>query len=77
VRRDNIVEKCIFCDHRLKIGELPACVLACPSAARVVGDINDGNSEVAQLLKKHEHFVLQPGEGTKPNVYYIRNYSAR
>jgi Fe-S-cluster-containing dehydrogenase component len=77
VRRDNIVEKCILCDHRLRNSELPACVEACPSGARVVGDINDANSDAAKLLKKYKHFVLLPDEGTKPNVYYIREYSAR
>jgi len=77
VRRDNIVEKCILCDHRLKNDELPACVDACPSDARVVGDISDANSEAAKLLKKYKYFVLLPDEGTKPNVYYIREYSAR
>ena len=77
VRRDNIVEKCIFCDHRLKNNELPACVEACPSGARVIGDVADGNSEVSKLLKHYEHFVLKPEDGTKPNVYYIRSYSAR
>jgi ferredoxin len=77
VRRDNIVEKCILCDHRLRNNELPACVDACPSDARVVGDISDANSEAAKLLKKYKHFVLLPEEGTKPNVYYIREYSAR
>jgi ferredoxin len=77
VRRDNIVEKCILCDHRLKNNELPACVEACPSGARVVGDIEDSGSEAAKLLKKYEHFVLLPDEGTEPNVYYIRKYSAR
>lgn len=77
VRRDNIVEKCIFCDHRLKNGELPYCVLSCPSGARIVGDIQDPASEVAKLLKTHKHFVLKAEEGTKPNVYYIREYAAR
>ena len=77
MRRDNIVEKCILCDHRLKNDELPACVEACPSGARVVGDIGDSGSEAAKLLEKHKHFVLLPDEGTKPNVYYIRDYSAR
>jgi Fe-S-cluster-containing dehydrogenase component len=43
----------------------------------VVGDINDANSDAAKLLKKYKHFVLLPDEGTKPNVYYIREYSAR
>jgi Fe-S-cluster-containing dehydrogenase component len=77
VRRDNIVEKCIFCDHRVKNNELPYCVVACPSSARVFGDLQNADSEVAKLLKKHKHFVLKPEEGTSPNVYYIREYSAK
>ena len=75
VRRDNIVEKCIFCDHRLKNGELPYCVVACPSGARIFGDLSDPASDVAKALKEHKHVVLKPEEGTSPNVYYIRNYS--
>jgi ferredoxin len=77
VRRENIVEKCIFCAHRLINNELPACVDACPSDARVIGDIDDASSDVAKLLKEHKSFVLQPDEGTSPNVYYIKEYSAR
>ena len=69
-----IIEKCIFCDHRVKAGEQPACVEACPSGARVFGDANNSSSEVAQLLRKHKSFVLKPEEGTKPNVHYIREY---
>lgn len=77
VRRDNIVEKCIFCDHRLKNNELPACVEACPADARIFGDLNDKSSEAAKLLKKYQNFVLKEKEGTSPNVHYIREYSAR
>ncbi|MBU0485684.1 MAG: 4Fe-4S dicluster domain-containing protein [Proteobacteria bacterium] len=77
VRRSNITEKCIFCDHRLKKGELPYCVVSCPASARIFGDRNDPNSEVAKLLKKHKATVLKPEEGTKPNVFYIRDYSVR
>lgn len=77
VRKGNVVEKCILCDHRLKNNLLPACVEACPSGARVFGDLQDSGNEAAQLLKKHESFVLKEDEGTKPNVHYIREYSAR
>lgn len=76
VRRDNVVEKCIFCDHRLKMNKQPYCVDACPSGARVVGDIDDPNSRVSKLLKQYKSFVLMPDEGTKPNVYYIRDYNS-
>jgi Fe-S-cluster-containing dehydrogenase component len=77
VRRSHIVEKCIFCDHRVKNGKLPYCVVSCPAGARIFGDKNDPNSEVAKLLKKHKSFVLKPKEGTEPNVFYIREYSAK
>lgn len=77
VRRSNIVEKCIFCDHRIKNNELPACVEACPSGARIFGDLASGSSDVAKLLKKHPDFVLKPEAGTVPNVHYIREYSAK
>jgi Fe-S-cluster-containing dehydrogenase component len=77
VRRPHVVEKCIFCEHRVKKGELPYCVVACPATARIFGDLEDPKSEVAQLLKNHKHFVLKPDEGTSPNVYYIREYGVR
>ena len=77
VRRSNVVEKCIFCDHRVKNGLEPYCVASCPANARIFGDKNDSGSEVAQLLKKHKSTVLKPNEGTSPNVFYIREYSAR
>ena len=76
VRRSNITEKCIFCEHRVAKGELPNCVVACPAKARIFGDISDKNSEVAQLVKKYKGTVLKPEKGTKPNVYYIRSFSA-
>ena len=75
VRRDNITEKCIFCEHRVKKGEQPYCVASCPAKARIFGDISDKNSEVAQLVKKYKGTVRMPEKGTKPNVYYIRSFS--
>lgn len=74
VRRDGVVEKCIFCHHRITHGLLPACVDACPATARIFGDLNDPTSAVSQLLKKHKYFRLKEQEGTDPNIYYIRSY---
>jgi Fe-S-cluster-containing dehydrogenase component len=85
VRRGDIVEKCIFCEHRVIHGEQPYCVAVCPSKARIFGDRADKNSEVSQLLKKHKPFrlknnkgeVLKDNEkGTQPNVFYIRSFKA-
>jgi Fe-S-cluster-containing dehydrogenase component len=77
VRRAGIVEKCIFCDHRVKNGELPYCASSCPSGARVFGDINNSSSDAAKLLKKYKPEVLKPEAGTKPNVYYVRSFKVK
>jgi Fe-S-cluster-containing dehydrogenase component len=74
VRRKGVVEKCIFCEHRVKNGELPNCVVACPAGARTFGNLKDINSEASKLLRRYQHFVLKPEAGTKPNVYYIRSF---
>lgn len=74
VRPAGKVEKCIFCDHRIKKGKLPYCVEACPAGARVFGDISNPTSKPAKLLRENKEYVLKPEAGTKPNVYYIREY---
>ena len=77
IRRKGIVEKCILCSHRLSDCEEPYCVEACPSKARIVGDLADPNSKVSILLKTYGYERLQEGAGTEPNVYYIRSYQAK
>lgn len=83
VRTGGWVEKCTFCIHRIRNGEEPYCVLACPAKARTAGDINDPASDVSKLIKKYKavHLKNNKGEylkegekGTQPNNYYIRNY---
>ena len=75
VRKRGSVEKCTFCDHRLAEGLKPACVEACPSNARVVGDLDDPDSEVNRLINKYNGRLLRPELGTGSKVYYIRDYS--
>lgn len=51
VRPTNVVEKCIFCDHRLIAGETnPYCVDSCPTGARVFGDLDDASSEINAVI---------------------------
>lgn len=77
VRKAGIVEKCTFCYHRVSNGLQPACVEACPAKARIFGDQDDPNSEIAKVLKAQKSFRLQEKKGTKPNVHYVGSYSAR
>ena len=74
IRRKGIVEKCTFCDHRVREGKQPWCVEACPPEARIFGDLDDKNSKVNQLLGKHSSRQLLSSKGTKPKVFYIRDF---
>jgi len=66
-------DKCTFCEHRLEVGLLPACVESCVGGARVIGDLNDQDSEINRRMAEHkdEIKVLKPGMNTAPRVYYI------
>ncbi len=82
-RPRGVVEKCTFCIHRIDAGlaqglmpgvdeaATPACVNICPVTARWFGDINDPNSEVAQIINNTPTLRLREDLGTDPNVYYI------
>jgi molybdopterin-containing oxidoreductase family iron-sulfur binding subunit len=75
IRPTGVVEKCTFCDHRVTKGELPYCVVACPSEARIFGDLDDPNSNVNHLLGKFQPIRLKEELGTEPNVFYIRRFN--
>ena len=66
-----IADKCDFCEHRLKRGEKPACVVTCPTRARTFGDIHDPDSEVSRMVKGEKLVrVNAPHVNTQPNIYY-------
>jgi Fe-S-cluster-containing dehydrogenase component/formate-dependent nitrite reductase membrane component NrfD len=67
----NTAAKCHFCAHRTEVGLEPACVAACPERAIVAGDLDEPDSEVAQLLWREPVRVRKPEQGTQPKVYYI------
>jgi molybdopterin-containing oxidoreductase family iron-sulfur binding subunit len=75
LRPKGVVEKCTFCDHRIKHGKLPYCVEACPADARVFGDIEDPNSKISFLLGKYRPQRLRDYIGTEPHVFYIRSFN--
>ncbi len=69
------VEKCTFCVHRLEAGLNPACVDACPSQARTVGDLDDPNSVVSRLIERFNGQPLRPQLGLRPKIFYVRTYT--
>jgi Fe-S-cluster-containing dehydrogenase component len=65
------VDKCTFCLHRVARGDEPACVGACPTRSLTFGDLSDPESAVARLVKRRRRRVLQPEQGTEPNVFFL------
>ena len=67
---DNSAEKCNLCAHRLEVGLEPACVTVCPTQAILVGDLNDPDSAVAEIINTEPVTVRRPEKGTRPGVFY-------
>ncbi len=65
------MEKCTFCLHRTREGRMPACLEACPTGARVFGNILDPQSEIRWVIENKRTFVLKEELGTKPRFYYF------
>jgi Fe-S-cluster-containing dehydrogenase component len=65
------MEKCTFCLHRSRQGKLPACLEACPTGARVFGNLLDPESEIRTVLREKRVFVLKEDVGTQPSFFYF------
>ncbi len=70
-RTQGVVEKCNFCEERLALGLLPACVEACQAKALIFGNLKDPGSEVRSILRSRYAIQRKPGLGTGPQVYYL------
>ena len=78
------VTKCTFCMERIDEGlenglkpgtdreATPACVNACPTKARVFGDLDDPMSEISQQINQKKGSAFHPEFGTEPSVYYVK-----
>ena len=71
IRPQGVMEKCTFCLHRTRDGRLPACLEACPTGARVFGNLLDPKSEIRWVLQNKRVFVLKEDVGTKPSFFYF------
>lgn len=76
----NVARKCTYCAHRVDEGLDPACVVACPTAARIFGDLDDPDSPVSTYItyereRGREPFRLLEAAGTKPAGMYLGTMS--
>ena len=71
IRPQGVVEKCHFCMHRTREGRQPACLEACPSGARIFGNMLDAESDIAWVLRNKRCFVLKEELGTVPRLFYF------
>jgi molybdopterin-containing oxidoreductase family iron-sulfur binding subunit len=69
-RPRGVVEKCHFCVQRTRNGRQPACQEACPTGARIFGNLLDPNSEIRWVLANKPVFRLKEDLGTEPKFWY-------
>ncbi len=73
----NGITKCSSCQHRIDQGVAPACTNICQGRARIFGDLNDPDSEVAKLaqefdlVKNRNKTTLLSYENTVPMNFYV------
>lgn len=63
-------DKCTFCYHRVVKGLAPACVEACPTQARIFGEIDKKASPLIRFKRMNKINVLKPFLNTEPKVLY-------
>lgn len=71
IRQQGVVEKCTYCLQRTRAGKYPACLEACPTGARVFGNLLDPDSEINYILNHKRVYILKEEVGTAPRFYYF------
>jgi len=71
LRKRGQMEKCTFCVQRSRNGRLPACVEACPTGARVFGNLLDPDSEIRFVLQNKKVYRFKEDLGTDPKFWYF------
>jgi Fe-S-cluster-containing dehydrogenase component len=75
--QNKVMKKCTLCVDRVTDQSLPeserkpACVLACPTSARIFGDIHDPDSAASVAIREQGGYQLQPEWGTQPANHYL------
>lgn len=70
-RKKGVMEKCTFCIQRTREGRLPACAEACPTGARIFGNLLDPQSEIRYVLEHKKVFRFKEDLGTEPKFWYF------
>jgi Fe-S-cluster-containing dehydrogenase component len=69
--------KCTLCVDRIYSETLPeserkpACVLACPTSARIFGDVHDPESDASKAIEERGGYALMPEWETQPANQYL------
>jgi len=63
--------KCTLCAHRVDQGLEPACVVTCPTDARIFGDLEPEDGKLQKLVRERKGWTLLPECNTKPSVFYL------
>lgn len=86
VRERGVMEKCTYCVQRIQNGKIvaksenravrdgeivTACQQACPANAIVFGDLNDSDSQVAQLHANPRSYAMLAELNVKPRTQYL------
>jgi Fe-S-cluster-containing dehydrogenase component len=71
------MQKCTLCVDRIYNETLderdrqPACVMACPTHARMFGDLGDPDSDVSKVVAERGGYALMPEFGYQPVNRYL------
>ena len=72
-----VMTKCTLCVDRIydellpKEDRQPACVKACPTGARLFGDVKDPDSDVSKAIRERGGYPLMPEWETQPANQYL------
>jgi molybdopterin-containing oxidoreductase family iron-sulfur binding subunit len=85
VREKGVMEKCTFCQHRIRYGKdrakemgrevqdsdiLTACQQTCPTNAITFGNINNPESEVTKKMQDPRGYKVIEEYNTRPSIVY-------
>jgi len=75
--KQKVMKKCTLCVDRIYDESIPererkpACVNACPTSARLFGDVHDPESNVSKAIRERGGYTLMPEWKTRPANHYL------